>query len=318
MSTGPIVFATKWQPLSIYFENITYEDLADLTRDGLLEVAKREHRLLMDLFIKHELEDYLNQENPYRSKFGFMSVFPSKPTTIEECLENKTYLDLRNRVCTAKFPQCARNLFCMKDLVTMEIPHLEGIEVLDLSRNNLWDFDMPYIIKLIQRLPKCHTVVLIQNRFFGSTYGNTPLHSFYPQEGEIRDDGHSEEGEDSDSEDETENMSENPIESQTTPNSFDDALATLLDLPQVRYVDLTKTQVASHHRWDLYPKLTSEQLGKLIWVEERWLHHANSGWRNLLATREALTDPVMQLHETYYRDVKPSFPAMKSLGYLHD
>ena len=327
MQTGPIKFTNpKWQPLSIYFENVTYEDLADLTQDSMVMATKKKHHILMDLFVKQELHEYIGRVDPYRSKWGAMPIFPSKPATIEECLESLEYLDLRNRVVTARFPHCAKNLFGMKDLVTMEIPHPETIEVVDLSRNNLLESDMPYIVKLVQRLPKCHTVVLSQNRLY--EYEITGASSHHWDEnmcqcdedngGCVEDNGGCVEDEDEDEDEDIATKNATPMSGPEFHKVFDDALLSLLKLPQIKYVDITGTQVASIQRKDLHAKLTPEEYGKLIWIEERWLLSETSGWRGLLSTRETLVEPVMKHHQTYYRDVKPQFPPLKPLEYRHD
>jgi len=77
----------------------------------------------------------------------------------------------------------------------------------------------------------------------------------------------------------------------------DKALFSLLDEKPLQYLDITINPLASVDRRDLFEKLKSTHLQKLIWIPFSWLD--GRGWRTLIEpTQQNL---VLETHRTYYK-----------------
>lgn len=155
----------KWNSLKPLFAHWTREDFGQFTADELLDLVEPHLRLQVALLIKSEIHKYLKGDGAGSSSSPRSSREPAFPPSFRG-----PSLDLRGKVSSIKFSGI--NSYSTIGNWTQAAMGLsedvrKNVFKVDLSRNNLFDDDLPYIVDFCKLFPHCQVIDLSLNRFYG-------------------------------------------------------------------------------------------------------------------------------------------------------
>jgi len=101
----------------------------------------------------------------------------------------------------------------------------------------------------------------------------------------------------------------NRLQGKTDPSraQLDKPLLDILNLPFVRFVDITMNLLASNERLDFFLALTRKHFAKLIFIPVPWVEDS-SGWSEFLENDSEQIQLCQQAHRVYYKVVAEHLP----------
>src|SRR3990167_7417588 len=91
----------KFANLMEYFKGLSRDDLAELTEDDLIESVEPKDKIRMKLLIKHHLQKFLQNPNPFDS----LSLVPRFKTAPSFPIVLEGILDLKKKEVSKKFKE---------------------------------------------------------------------------------------------------------------------------------------------------------------------------------------------------------------------
>ncbi|KAI9138485.1 hypothetical protein BKA69DRAFT_1127326 [Paraphysoderma sedebokerense] len=147
----------KFGRLNKYFQELTFYDMGRLTPDFIVESAEPQDKIAMKLLSDGFLLPYLDKPDPFDRNVAeklYPGVFQSPPASPQiwrpEILSS-VYSGLDFEKPTI-------------DKLTVPDTKADVTTHLVLSGRNLTDRDIPFVLKLVNNLPKCSVVDLSSNR----------------------------------------------------------------------------------------------------------------------------------------------------------
>jgi hypothetical protein len=150
----------KNNELKDYFKHLEISDLKYFSADFLVQSVKPEHKLLMHLFAKKEIANYLDQDDTCDIDIRTEGIMISETPSEEQLSPN--IANYRGQLVSILFSQHR-----FKKTIPMIVDEIDRpVEFLDLSDNSLMDADMTEIKKLVEKI-RPTVVNLAGNRFHG-------------------------------------------------------------------------------------------------------------------------------------------------------
>lgn len=261
----------KFQILKPYFYGFNINDLGILYAENLIEDAKKIHKLKMRLLV-HRLKPYFQIGCP-DDYYNESSLFHnSNRFEIKKFVVVDHLFDLSDKITSSNFSDFMQNRISIEKL-SLQIES-DNVSMEDIQFVNMKNCDL-----------LDEDMVYIRN-FIESLPSN----------------------------DLCLNLSKNRLYGIHTwgkPSDLDQHLRAILQNNHIRFVDITVNNLASCDRRDLFHEiLTSEELGKLIWIPKMWLNH--NDWKNNMVP-ESMFDIVIQTHNDYYKNWEHHFvPSINS------
>ncbi len=128
------------KPLEVYFQDLTFSDIDELSEDELLDMTENgHHRALMKIFIAKHCSN--------KSKYSVSPFDDSNPHNEAHKNMDKSTLIASSEFQKATWGSSRLNLVVLVNEMMYSPMHYNR---LDLSNNNLRDCDIPYLLKLLE------------------------------------------------------------------------------------------------------------------------------------------------------------------------
>jgi len=166
------LFQGRFEPLQIYFEGITQNDLAALTEEEIVGDCNANHKMLMRTFLRQEMAAYIDQDDPFvANNFKFLLQQEKKKPEVEN-----GWLNLKNRLISSAFQDLKIDLPPINKWNPDSVKDI--IKNIDLSFNNLLDVDVSFIRQLVNVFAKRNALEIVDiswNRLYGKGENSIPI-----------------------------------------------------------------------------------------------------------------------------------------------